>query len=304
LNIKLENVNLKSNSGPNYFARKLVDYLMMKGVTFNDKISYDVKLAFIESFAAKDNTPMVQRLDGIYFNSNFNCKQMNYNIQKTYENSNGVIFQTHFNKELTFNWFGKHSNYTVINNGYDKIKLLNFKFNKSISENFKNYDNIWACAASWHPYKRLKENINFFIDHAGENDCLLVCGSSVDYTVEQDNIYYLGNLNLDDLYTVYEISKYFLHLAYLDHCPNVVVDAKAKGCQIICSSSGGTKEIAGLDATIVLEDDWDFSFINNSAPPPLDFTQQTNNNHESSQSMSKTTKLYQEFLRKTIKGGE
>ena len=54
------------------------------------------------------------------------------------------------------------------------------------------------------------------------------------------------------------LSAAFIHLAWLDHCPNVVVDARAAACQIICSSAGGTKEIAGPSAIVIEEDEWDF----------------------------------------------
>ena len=57
---------------------------------------------------------------------------------------------------------------------------------------------------------------------------------------------------------MYKASKYFLHLAWLDHCPNVVVDAMACGCTVICSSAGGTKEIAGDNAIIIEENDWNY----------------------------------------------
>ena len=41
MNVFLENVNLKSNSGPNYFANKLVKYLKLRGVLFDNNLNYD-----------------------------------------------------------------------------------------------------------------------------------------------------------------------------------------------------------------------------------------------------------------------
>ena len=43
------------------------------------------------------------------------------------------------------------------------------------------------------------------------------------------------------IYKMYKASTHFVHLAWLDHCPNVVVDARASGCKIVCSSAGGTR---------------------------------------------------------------
>jgi len=67
-------------------------------------------------------------------------------------------------------------------------------------------------------------------------------------------------------------------LAYLDHCPNVVVDANASDCAVHCTSSGGTSEIAGNKATIVKEEVWDFKPTHLYNPPSLDFSNTVKNN--------------------------
>ena len=222
MNIFLENVNLNSNSGPNYFAQKLTKYLGLRGASFNNSLKHDIKLAFIESHGHRPDLPMVQRLDGIYFNSNFDCEKMNSNIKRTYHDSQGVVFQTQFNKHLIFNWFGEHENYRVINNGSDVL--------------------------------------------ATES-----------------------------------IQPYIFDLAYLDHCPNVVIDARACGAKIICSSSGGTKEIAGTDAIVIKDYDWDFSFIESQNLPKLDFDKKISNNFNSDISMVKCSKKYLNFLKEITK---
>ena len=69
MNVHLENVNLNSNSGPNHFASKVVKYLKRGGVSFDNCLRPDARLCFIESHRAIfDNVPLIQRLDGIYFN--------------------------------------------------------------------------------------------------------------------------------------------------------------------------------------------------------------------------------------------
>jgi len=85
------------------------------------------------------------------------------------------------------------------------------------------------------------------------------------------------------LVALYRAADYFIHLAWLDHCPNVVVDARAAGAQIICSSAGGTKEIAGPDAVIIEEDEWDFEPCKLYEPPPMDFSRKQKNQYESKQ---------------------
>ena len=72
-----------------------------------------------------------------------------------------------------------------------------------------------------------------------------------------------------------------IHLAFLDHCPNVVVDARACGCKIVVASSGGTKEIAGIDATVVEDIEWDYRPLELYSPPSLEYSKKHKNNLDS-----------------------
>jgi len=302
MNIFLENVDLNSNSGPNYFAQKLVKYLNFRSVTFSPDERHQLKLTFIESHNQKSWLPMIQRLDGIYFNANFDCNRMNANIKRTYEQTTGVVFQTNFNKELIFNWFGPHDNYRIINNGADLLFINDLEESQTIKDRFKNFDNVWSCAAHWHIFKRLEDNIKYFLNYSDENDCLVVAGHAPDYQTDHPRIFYVGNLATNELLTLFKISKYFIHLAYLDHCPNVVIDARACGCKIICSSSGGTKEIAGEDAIVIDEPQWDYSFLDIKKPPQIDYNKTCNIALNSDLSMVKAAKKYYNFFKDVASG--
>ena len=99
-----------------------------------------------------------------------------------------------------------------------------------------------------------------------------------DYSkVKDPRIHYVGVLNQKQLIAMYKKSDYFIHLAWIDHCPNVVVDARACDCQVICSSAGGTREIAGTDAIVIEEEDWDYSPVNLYNPPKINFNKKLDN---------------------------
>ena len=86
-------------------------------------------------------------------------------------------------------------------------------------------------------------------------------------------IFYSGNLDYMTLLSLYRRSSTFVHLAYLDHCPNVVVDALASDCHVVCSSAGGTKELVNQSkGTVIIEKPWDFSPVELYNPPELDFS--------------------------------
>ena len=84
---------------------------------------------------------------------------------------------------------------------------------------------------------------------------------------------------------------------WLDHCPNVVVDARASGCKIICSSSGGTREIAGPEATLVVEDEWDFSPVKLYSPPSMDFSKISKNEYDTNISIERAASEYLEVFK-------
>ena len=294
MNIFLENVNLNSTSGPNSFANKLVKYLYRRKHTVTNRIDdSDVHLCFIEAYKRREGVPLFQRLDGIYFNSEQDFVSQNSNIKKTYRDACGTIFQTEFNKQLTFEYFGVRDNTTVIHNGADVELISNIK--PLVHPKLDNCDKVWTCASKWRPHKRLTDNINYFLQHSGPNDRLVVAGQA-DKRLKDEKIIYVGEIGQKQLLSLYKRSEHFIHLAWLDHCPNVVVDAMASGCKIICSSTGGTKEIAGPDATLIEEEEWDFKPVKLYDPPKMDFTKKVNNSFDFDYNMESVAKKYCNFL--------
>lgn len=275
MKIFTHNFNPKSNSGPNKFTRTLFQNLIQsEKVTLSDQPSADVEFCLIQQQVHKVK-PMVLRLDGIYFNSEQDFNQQNAPIKFSYENADAVIFQSNFNKKLTEYWFGPHKNSHIIHNAADAslIKRVNGNFwNRKFTSDVE----VWSCASNWRPHKRLKDNVRYFKEFAPENAVFAIAGGlGMDEAKEiinmDDRVNLLGDLDYASLLALYKRSSTFVHLAYLDHCPNVVVDAQASGCNIVCSSSGGTKEIV-TKGTVVLEEDWDMTPCALYKPPVMDFS--------------------------------
>ena len=298
--INFENVNISSSSGPNHFGNKLFNELTSLGEVCTigkSKLVPDVRLAFIETKKQKESIPLYLRLDGIYFNPKTDFNSLNKNIKSSYMSSQGVIFQSKFNKEMTFKYFGKHENFTIINNGanIEKIKLV-----KPLEhEILKKFEKVWSSASSWRPWKRLDENIRYFLEHSGERDCMIIAGRTNDMFLHE-RIFYVGEVDINTLYSIYNASSYFIHLARYDSCPNVVVDARAAGCKIICCSVGGTKEIAGLDATVIQDEEWDFSPVDTNYLPRLNFEKKIKNTYSKSIDIKDIAKEYRRFLKTSL----
>lgn len=268
MNVLFDNVNFESSSGPNQFGRKLAKSIVTLGHNVTDTSDHaDVQLSFIS--ITRKMLPTVLRLDGIYFNTVQDWERLNEPIQRSYELAEAVVTQSRFNAKLIEKYFGIHKNMCTIPNGTDMTLINNIP--KLSHPEFRGYSDIWCCASSWRSHKRLKDNVRYFLENANSDTCLIVAGNNPDYTIDHERVYYAGNLDWKTLISLYKASSIFIHLAWLDHCPNVVVDARASGCKIVCSSTGGTKEIAGTDAIIIEEEEWDYEPTMLYEPPELDF---------------------------------
>jgi hypothetical protein len=260
--------------------RSLISGLESRGINrttiLNDA---DIDFVLIQSSHEKYKHQIL-RLDGIYFNPFDNFKSKNELIQKTYLESDIIVFQTDFNRKMISKYFGSHPCSFVIRNASKEIKdqTAEEMLSKNISEFLKDNTDIWLCASSWRPHKRLTDNIRYFFENRKENDILIVAGNlsnsnlSIDKNWDMKKVIFVGEIENKYMHSIYRISKYFIHLAYIDHCPNVVADAQLYNVHTICASSGGTSEIIH-NGTIINEiNDWDFSPHDYTRPPVIDFS--------------------------------
>lgn len=274
MKIHFSNVSLSSRSGPSTFAQRLATQLTKRGHQIvESRDDYECMLAFIE--AASNPIPgsrMVHRLDGIWFKPQ-EFAHKNELIKWTYRHSNHVIFQSNFDKKMVENYWGEKESSSVIHNGIDLEKVeVTVDQIKNLRESF---DRIFVSSASWHRQKRLKENTDLFLKIAGDDTraCFVVLGRNPDYVVSHPRIFYTGEVDHSVCLQIYNVASWMIHLAWLDHCPNVVVEALSQGCPVVCSSSGGTKEIVGNNGIVIQElIDYKFELTDYDMPPDLDLS--------------------------------
>ena len=252
---------------------------MQSGVALSDIYSGSehVRLSFITSSVHGSGLPSVLRLDGIYFNSEQRWHELNAPLEASYGSANAIIIQSEFDRRLITRYFGAHPNATVIHNGAsaDEIRTIA----PYTSRQLDRFSDVWVTASAWRPHKRLTDNIAYFMEHAAGDACLVIAGSVAVQPFVDQRVIYVGDLSQERLWSLYRRASHLVHLAFLDHCPNVVVDARAAGCRIVCSSSGGTREIAGPDAIVIDDLDWDMRPIALYSPPSLDFSNVGSNTH-------------------------
>lgn len=169
MKIFTHNFNPQSNSGPNKFTRQLLTKLIKENnFIHSNQEDADIEFCLIQQVVQKKK-PMALRLDGIYFNSEQNYNNQNLPIKFSYNNADAVIFQSEFNKLLTEKWFGKHHNSFVVHNAFLEEKGVD----KTFSELHKDVE-IWSCASSWRPHKRLIENVRYYLENGPKNSIFII----------------------------------------------------------------------------------------------------------------------------------
>jgi len=303
MNIFMDRVDFTSTAGPHWFGCKLADAFLKKGHDVL-RAAPDVQLSFVQASIRLPGVPLFQRLDGIWYDTKTDYEKMNEPIKKTYDVADGVIFQSKFDRDFISYNFGNHSNYTVIHNGAD----LNYIESVPTATGLDNVPTVWACASSWvngcgelRHNKRLNENVRYFQEHSSPTDILCVAGDVGNFeNPDPKKIMFLGELEVFTLISLYKRADWFIHLASQDHCPNVVVDAKAAGCRIVCASSGGTSEVAGKNAVVVTDpNEHGFAAYNYNVPTTLDFSKKLDNwNDDVDLSIDSVADQYLKFMEK------
>jgi len=278
MRIYFDNVFFDSQSGPNSFGNRLANqFLKMGHEIAKENENYDIFLSFIEQRVRSAlRSKKVLRLDGIWFKPE-NFEQNNRTIKQAYFAFDHVIFQSNFDKQMIETHFGKRSDCSVIHNGIDLCVM------DAIPQISHKNEKIFVCSASWHPQKRLKDNILLFsqirkqLKKNREDARLYVLGKNADFqslsSEDLENVFYLGHQRHEACLKIYATADYFIHLAWLDHCPNVVVEALSQGCPVICTSSGGTHEIVKENGIIIPETkDYNFELTDYDSPYPIDFS--------------------------------
>lgn len=275
MKIHLDNVNMSSNSGPNSFGKRLAMALIESGheVELYDGRKADVSIVFIEPSGRPLAKKVVQRLDGIWFSpEEFETK--NSSIKKLYQTADGVIWQSEFDKGMTTKWWGYPKKFEIIRNGINAPEIKKFQI-PALEQMRQQYEMLFVCSANWHPQKRLMQNIELYkhLRNFYSSAALIVLGSNP-IKVADPHIFYAGSQPYEVCLEIFSAANWMLHLAWLDHCPNTVVESLSQGTPVICSEHGGTKELVqGYGVILKEEKQYNFELTNYDDPPKIDVSQ-------------------------------
>jgi glycosyltransferase involved in cell wall biosynthesis len=211
---------------------------------------------------SKKSVVNIKRLDGVYFDGTNSTKVKNSGILNSMKIADGIVFQSQYCKDygckiLNFN---SHKPNAVIYNGCDPSE-----FTVAPKEIGCPY---FLALCKWRRHKRLRESVDGFIKANIDGVKLVVCGPP-DYRVDHPGVIYAGDLNRSDLARYIAGCIGTVHLAWIDWCPNSVVESIVAGKQVIHTNSGGTSEIVKNRGYMVSDTVWHGEQASPKNPPQI-----------------------------------
>jgi glycosyltransferase involved in cell wall biosynthesis len=258
-------------NGPGIFGFRLKSQLLKMGYTF-DKKTPEYNICF-STGTPINNAINVLRLDGLYFdtkNTLGDTKLLNAPIRKAYTSFDKIIFQSKFSRDMYFTHFGKtYKPYTIISNGVPNAFLPGLEAAQYP------WKKVFVCSSRWRAHKRLGAIIDGFeqFNKYYKNSGLIVLGDGdmTSSTSFSTNIKYVGKVEPHKLPVYLRGANAFIHLSWLDWCPNAVVEALACGIPVLCSHNGGTRELVRDNCIIIrLEEDYKYNKLDLYNPPEPD----------------------------------
>ena len=253
---------LTRTSGKQIFVCRLCDSLMKKGIKITDK-KPNINVVIVKG--SRPGCKNILRLDGIWMNSDDkDLKSKNKKIRNLIKSCDGVIYQNSFCKESSDKIIGVSSNkYAIIGNGIDPSEV-------NIDSNFSNSKPFFMAMCKWRPHKRYSEIAKGFLASGLDKDFDLIVFGDPENAINHPSIKHFGSVSNKILLQALSKCSGTAHLAYVDWCPNSVVESIIAKKPVLHTTSGGTKLIVKQDGVCVKEiEEWQFNVTKLYNPPPL-----------------------------------
>ncbi len=243
--------------GPATFMKDLRKCLLKRSYKFIDNqenykesdsiffpISFNRKIL---RYFKRNNLPIIQRLDGVYYPSKHGLKYIYFNreIKMDYlKYSDFVIFQSEYSKTECFAILGEiqEEKYKIICNGADKS--IFYPNNKEFNEGkiiftttgfYRNKDMIEPVVLA---LDTIKNKYNFELKIIGP-----VTDPEVKELIERNYITYLGVMDKEDIAKELQKTDILIHCQLNPACPNSVIESISCGVPVVGFDSGAMKEV-------------------------------------------------------------
>lgn len=268
---------LNDKGGPKIFLRRLRNSIREQDLAQTTHFFNPFHQVGLYANVARNyyRKPYVLRLDGLYFDTLETLgsnRTLNTPIFQSIKKASGLVFQSAFARQMFQNFYdqGELPESRIILNGapIPPISTLS-RHDYNLPEDAF----LIVCAANWRRWKRLEEIIALTKRIRQQyNVHLLVIGQvHGQQLARSEYISYLGTVHPGDILKYYQLADMLIHIAWLDTCPNTVIEAVTSGLPVLCSNQGGTPDIvktcrAGIIS--LCDEDYDGSHLVDLYHPP------------------------------------
>lgn len=254
-------------TGKGQFISRVMPELANLGVkvTHKPQDSHDLYLD-IAKFRFKSKAKKILRLDGCYYDKHSSSHvKINKNIAKCLRQSDAAIYQSEWSKYMCDYYLGKAPGKSaVIHNGAD------YKFYEGIEPAKSSFKHNFFTASRWRHPKRLKEITKAFLKADIPDSCLWVAGKP-NFKVEDKRVKYLGHIYEKEMAKYLKMADAFIHISWVDACPNSVIESLCAGTPVVCNNVGGTPELVSNDGVICkIDKPYNMGRVNHDKPPKID----------------------------------
>lgn len=247
----------KSGGGPKTFIRRLMNYLESTDQIRLVDTKEDVYFTsvWIENGEISKKSKVIFRSASCYYDrARQKTFKLNKRIKNSFSHADHVVYQSNFGMKLLRNVLNApKKNYTIIHNGFDESLFSNIE-----PARIKHYKKVFVANAIWDSYKRLELLVSCFIKAKIEGSCLVVLGPTT-FKTKAENVIMVGSAAFETVASYLKAAHYFVHLSYVEICPNAVIEAIRFGKPVLCNNIGGTPEVV-QDSGIICQCDDEFIF--------------------------------------------
>ena len=262
MSIKLFIQTEKFKGGPDIFRSRLISVLnkfeKIEVVNNIDK-KFDIGLEFIRK-VNKYKQPYILRVSSCYYFDKYKPWN-NKPIAMSIKNASYVIFQSKFAYQLC-NRVLRLESRKLIKNGYFIIyNGIDLDYINSIMPAEGIEPGSFMACARWDSNKRIKSMLKGFLE-ADIKKHLYIIGNygiedgkkDLNNLIKKYNskyIHILGEKSNKDTISIMKACDYQIHLAFIDICPNTVIEGLSSGLNVLCCNLGGTPEIVGKNGVVL-----------------------------------------------------
>jgi glycosyltransferase involved in cell wall biosynthesis len=246
-----------NGTGKSKFLGRLVPELEKLGVHVQyQPRGCDVTIAFSrfrdEEMVAAKNVPHILRIDGVHMANGKAQKWRNELYRASGKRADLIIWQSDFAKRVAGGILGlDRKNSTTIFNGAPFTTS-----SESRAARFLVAAKWWDLRNEPRKHKRLNDHISLAIELYYRTGLRTwIAGEIHGKKITDPAIEYLGHLGDAALAAAMRESWVFLYFPWYDWCPNVVVEAMANGCYVVCGNQGGHAEMVQGYGTVVKTDE-------------------------------------------------